>query len=141
MRQAIALTLVCLMFTGCAGRQVANTIPQSQYGDRDMSCRGLEQELSNVQEMIQNKIPQTDKTLKNVLLGTAGWFFIVPFFFMDLSKVEQVELESYRARYNHLQIVAADKDCGSQRKTLPSFEKMTKEQIAEMNTQFESDAE
>ncbi|HYL89771.1 MAG TPA: hypothetical protein VEU32_13515 [Burkholderiales bacterium] len=58
------------------------------------------------------KIPEADKTGQNVALGVAGVFLIVPWFFMDLSKADQVELEALRRRYNTLVIMASEKQCG-----------------------------
>ena len=75
-----------------------------------------------IEDEIQRLIPQTDKTGKNVALGVTGFFFIIPLFFMDLSKAEQIEIDAYRRRYNHLLIIAGDKQCGSERTEIPKFD-------------------
>jgi hypothetical protein len=76
-----------------------------------------------IQGEIQRLIPQTEKTGKNVALGVTGFFFIVPLFFMDLSQAEQIEVDAYRQRYNHLLIIAADKQCGTEGQPIPQFTK------------------
>ena len=55
-------------------------------------------------------IPASDKTAKNVALGIAGCFLLVPWFFMDFSQAEQTEINALRQRHNHLVILAGEKD-------------------------------
>lgn len=80
-----------------------------------------------IEDEIQRLIPQTNKTGKNILLGVTGFFFIVPLFFMDLSKAEQIEIDAFRRRYNHLVIIAGDKQCESDRVEIPRFNQPNKE--------------
>jgi hypothetical protein len=80
--------VVTSLLVGCAGR-AANPVMIQQYGDEKKSCQALEREMAFIQGEIQRLIPQTEKTGKNVALGVTGFFFIVPLFFMDLSKAEQ----------------------------------------------------
>jgi hypothetical protein len=70
---------------------------------------------------IQRLVPQTDKTGKNVALGVTGFFFLVPLLFVDLSQAEQIEVDAYRQRYNHLLIIAGDKQCGLNKTEMPDF--------------------
>ena len=65
----------------------------------------------------------TDKSDKNTKLGVAGIFLLVPFFFMDLSKAEQVEVNALIKRYNHLLEIGEVKGCSSEREAIPDFEK------------------
>ncbi len=90
-----------------------------QYGDERKSCKALEREISYIHDEINILMPQTEKTGKNVALGITGAIFIVPLFFMDLSQAEQMEVNAYRQRYNHLVILAEDKNCGWEREQLP----------------------
>jgi hypothetical protein len=48
---------------------------------------------------------------------------IVPLFFMDLSDAEQVEVNAYRKRYNHLLIIAGEKNCGIEAEPIPEIDK------------------
>ena len=123
MKKPICLLLaVSLTISACGGRP-ANPVMVEQYGDDRRSCKALEMEMSNTQQEIQQLIPQTDKTGKNVALGVAGWFLIVPWFFMDLSQSEQIEVNALRQRYNHLAIIAEDKRCGFDVHQIPAFTK------------------
>jgi hypothetical protein len=115
----VTLFLFLAIAPGCAGRS-ANLVMVNQYGDQNKSCAALEQEMSFTQQEISRLIPQTNKTAKNVVLGVTGWFFIVPWFFMDLSKAEQEEINALRQRYNTLAIIATDKGCGV-REQIPDF--------------------
>lgn len=115
----ITLCLIIVILNGCAGR-AANPVMVQQYGDENKSCKALNSEMQFVQSEITRLIPQTNKTGKNVLLGVTGWFFIVPWFFMDLSKAEQEEINALRHRYNHLAIIATDK-CSEAIDQIPDF--------------------
>lgn len=121
--------VVLLMITvaGCAGR-AANPVMVNQYGDEGKSCKALEKEILFTEEEIKRLMPATEKTGKNVALGVAGAFFLVPWFFMDLSKAEQIEVDAFRQRYNHLLIIAEDKGCHLNKKQLPDFKKPTESQ-------------
>lgn len=118
--------VVLLMITvaGCAGR-AANPVMVNQYGDEGRSCEALEKEILFTEEEIKRLMPETDKTGKNVALGVAGAVLIVPWFFMDLSKAEQIEVDAFRRRHNRLIIIAEDKKCGLNRQQIPDFEKPT----------------
>lgn len=118
----IAIIMLSVYLSGCAGR-AANPVMVQQYGDDRRSCQALEREMSFIQGEIQRLIPNTEKTGKNTALGVAGFFFIVPLFFMDLSESEQVEINAYRQRYNHLIIIAGDKECGMGKESIPEFKK------------------
>ena len=126
--KALLATLVAVtLCVGCAGR-AANPVMIQQYGDDKKSCQALEREMAFIQGEMQRLIPQTEKTGKNVALGVTGFFFLVPLFFMDLSKAEQMEVDAYRQRYNHLLIIAGDKQCGFDRTEIPAFTKPNKEE-------------
>jgi len=110
------------LILGCAGR-AANPVMVQQYGDDSRSCGGLEKEMLFIQSEIQRLIPETQKTGKNTALGVSGFFLIVPLFFMDLSDAEQVEVNAYRKRYNHLLIIAGEKNCGIEAEPIPEIDK------------------
>ena len=116
----VSIIVLLSFLSGCGGR-VANLVSSAQYGDEKKSCESLQFEMSATQDQINRLIPQTKKTGKNVLLGVVGWFLIVPWFFMDLSRAEQEEIDALRLRYNHLVIVATDKGCLEQREQIPDF--------------------
>ena len=90
LRKLGALTLSALLLLGCAGRE-AHPVSTYQYGDEKKSCKALEMELTFTEEKIQRLLPETKKTGKNVGLGVAGVFLIVPWYFMDFTKSEQIE--------------------------------------------------
>lgn len=73
---------------------------------------------------MQELLPKQNKTGKNVALGVAGAFFLVPWFFMDFSDAERVEYNALRNRYNHLASIAMSKHCRDDIQPLPSAEEM-----------------
>jgi len=120
------ISLLSLAMTSCAGRD-AMPVMVSQYGDGKKSCSRLEHELQTIQNEIQLLLPKQDKTGRNVALGVAGWFLLVPWFFMDFKNAEAQEYEAYRQRYNHLSAIAIDKSCGLDKEHYPSVHKMKRE--------------
>lgn len=113
---------ILLFLVGCGGR-AANPVMIQQYGDGKKSCQSLEMELSQIENEIQQLMPKTNKAGKNIALGVAGAFFIVPWFFMDLSQAEQMEVNAFRQRYNHLLIITSEKKCGLEKEVIPDFKK------------------
>ena len=111
MRNCIFLFLaMAIFFGGCAGRQA---YPVQSYlpGDDQKSCMILKAEMAQIENEIRKKLPKSDKTGSNVLLGTAGCFLIVPWFFMDSKGADKIEVEAFQRRYNALSLLAADKGC------------------------------
>lgn len=119
---ACSIMLAALILMGCAGRP-ANPIMVYQHGDEERSCDALERELELIGEDILALMPRTDKADKNTQLGVAGIFLLIPLFFMDISKAEQVEINALTKRYNHLLGIAVEKDCGFDLKPIPDFQK------------------
>lgn len=108
--------------TGCGGR-AANPVKSIQPGDSELSCEALRTEMANVEAQVATLIPESKKTGKNVALGTAGLFLIVPFFFMDSGAAEDAEIKAYRDRYGELQKMYAQKDAkkGGYKRIYPNW--------------------
>ena len=122
LKAGLVWIVITTLVIGCAGR-AANPIMIQQYGDDKKTCQALEREMTFIQGEIQRLIPKTEKTGKNVALGVTGFFCLVPLLFMDFSQAEQVEVDAYRQRYNHLLIIADDKQCGIKGQPIPEFSK------------------
>lgn len=120
----VACVVASIVF-GCAGRD-AHPIQAYQHGDTDKSCVALEKEISYTKTEIERLVPETQKAGKNVALGVAGAFLLVPWFFMDLSKAEQVEINALIQRHNQLAVIAADKECGFDVEPIPDLDEMKK---------------
>ena len=116
----ILLSASLVIMSGCGGR-TANPVLKSQYGDSKISCEGLQQDMSFVESEIRRLLPETEKTGKNVGLGVAGAFLLVPWFFMDFSDSEMIEINALRTRLNHLGILSEEKDCGFNFKRIEEF--------------------
>ena len=125
LKNICTIALTAILVVGCGGR-AANPVMVHQYGDELKSCKALELEIAFTEEEIRLLIPETEKTGKNVALGITGFLFIIPWFFMDLSKAEQIEVNALRQRYNYLVIIATDKECGLQKEKIADFEESAK---------------
>ena len=126
MRRTVAFVVLGSMAItgGCAGR-TPNPVPAYQYGDEKKSCERLAAEISQTEADIAAKLPKSDKTGSNVALGVAGAFLLVPWFFMDFSEADKVEVEALRRRYNNLVNISADKECALSYDVLPPFPEKT----------------
>lgn len=99
-----------LLLTACAGR-TPDPVPQRQPGDEEMSCEQLKQNIVDNQSEIISLMPKQSKTGKNVALGAAGAFFVVPLFFMDFSDAERIEIRGLQLRNNWLRVLHERKKC------------------------------
>jgi hypothetical protein len=102
--------ITALATTACVGRP-ANPIAVNQLGDEGRSCESLLAEMSQIEATIAARLPETYKTGKNTALAVAGAFFIVPWFLMDFTQSEKIEIEALRNRYIRLNSIAAGKKC------------------------------
>lgn len=125
-KKLLTTLLISTLTAGCAGH-APNPVLVSRPSDSEMSCRSLMAEMEEIDHNIRKLLPKSEKTGKNVALGVAGAFFLVPWFFMDFSDAEKVEIDAYQSRYNHLTRVYNDKQCS--RKKIQEIH--IKEQIEE----------
>lgn len=104
-KRLLHLALLSVLVSGCGGR-LANPVPDYRVGDERMSCGELRSEMAHIDTQVAKLLPDSKKTGKNVALGVAGWFLLVPWFFMDFSDAERVEIRSYQERYLALEKLA-----------------------------------
>lgn len=138
MRHTLVATVAIssiLTLSACAGR-APNPIQSYRPGDEHRSCAGLKQEISYIESEISRLLPKTNKTGKNVGLGVAGAFLVVPWFFMDFSEAEQVEVDAYRRRYNWLAELSSDKKCGFNYQEIPDFRKQKNDDKPQTENQW-----
>lgn len=111
MKKAILAIVVVVMVAGCAGRE-ANLEAEIKPGDANLTCEQISAERTRIRSKVAKLIPETDKTGANAALGVSGFFLAgVPWLFMDLSKAEQQEIQAYRDRDSHLEVLAIKKKC------------------------------
>lgn len=106
----IGLMVVAALMTACAGR-TPMPVASYQYGDEQKSCEELRAEMAGLDKRVQELLPDSQKTGKNVALGVAGAFFLVPWFFMDFSDSEKVEIRAYQDRAQALNGIMIRKQC------------------------------
>lgn len=120
------LLFTAISLSSCAGRE-PRPVETSQPGDYEKSCDTLNSEMKHLDEDILERFPKADKTGTNVGLGIAGAFLLVPWFFMDFSKADEIEISALIQRHNHLLIIAQDKGCDTERERIPTLEEMKKQ--------------
>jgi hypothetical protein len=152
-KKAILSSLLSIIFLGaasCAGR-TANPVAMYQPGDNALSCSGLRMTLANTQTDIDTIAPGANKTSSNVGLGIAGAFLLVPWFFMDFSGADEIELKALRRRYNYLIVLYNEKGCDTkQMMQMPTYEELKNNEdmrekffreLEELQVETEQDAE
>ena len=107
----MAFAVIVLPLSGCAGK-TANPIATKHPGDKTMDCEDIEAEMHDLDTRARRLLgEQSSKTGKNVALGIAGWFFLIPWFFMDLSDAERQEAQAMQDRGRHLLRLYNKKNC------------------------------
>jgi hypothetical protein len=119
LKKTLAILLSVSIFSaGCAHR-TPNPVQVSQLGDDTKSCRSLLNEMEETKAQIG--IADGDGNMqigKNVLLGVAGAFLIVPWFFMDLGNAATVEQRAAQSRGKRLAAIYEDRNCAKTEKEL-----------------------
>ena len=121
-----ALIVSTILLASCAGRD-PRPIQISQVGDNEKSCSTLETEMEFIDKDILERFPDASKTGSNAALGVAGVFLIVPWFFMDFSDADEVEVSALIARHNHLLITAKNKSCDTKQVRIPTLIEMRRQ--------------
>lgn len=101
---------IVLALTACGGR-TAMPVASYQYGDEDKPCDTLRAEMAEIETKVAALMPKTQKTGKNVALGVAGAWLIVPWFFMDFTDSERIEVQAYQDRARTLNAIMVRKQC------------------------------
>lgn len=110
LKELLGVLLILLLFSSCGGR-TANPIQVTKISDGNLSCVQLINEITYIDQEVRKLTKTADKQPKNVALLTAGAFFIVPYFFVDLQEAEKQEINALRARYFHLTRLARNQNC------------------------------
>lgn len=112
MRKTILpVSVSCALLTACV-HTTPNPVQVSQYGDDTMSCRTIENQMQDMQtQRMASDSAGDGQVAKNVGLGVAGAFLLVPLFFMDTSDAHSVEAKAAQARYKRLQALYEDRGC------------------------------
>lgn len=115
MRKALCCVLAASIFlAGCAGR-TASPIQIQRLGDDRMAEAAIHSEMAQIDRDISAKKRKQDNILTtNIVLGVAGFFVIVPWFFMNLKDAEGTEIEALKQRKTWLSDILdqqSAKDC------------------------------
>lgn len=109
-RLVVALSTVA--FLSACVHSTPNPVPVAQAGDDMMSCMSIENEMADMQaQQAASDSKGNGQVAKNVGLGVAGAFLLVPLFFMDTSDAHSVEARAAQARYKRLNGLYMDKGC------------------------------
>jgi len=95
----------------CAGAPPA-PITVSKASDKFLNCDQISSQIQTItREVNELSRKENSKQKSNYGLAAAGTFLIVPFFFMNLTESEKVELNAARGRYFALERMARERNC------------------------------
>ena len=106
----VGIVAFFFLLTACATKY-PQLVSSEQPQDKQLSCSQLHNEISTNEANIARLAKQQDKTLKNFLPGTTGLFFAIPWFLIDFSEEEAIEILSYEMRNQQLHDLALNKKC------------------------------
>lgn len=99
------------MIVSCAGAPPA-PVNVSKASDRFLNCEQISSQIQTITREVNNlSRKENSKQKSNYGLAAAGAFLIVPFFFMNLTESEKVELNAARGRYFALERMARERNC------------------------------
>ncbi len=112
MKEAICILLSMSIFLSGCGGHAANPVDRYMLGDEKKSCNSLYAEVSQLDDEIILKNKEiTDRETWNIILFVGGFFIIVPWFFIDCKKSQEVELDALKARKTALMNYYYEKGC------------------------------
>lgn len=112
MTRNISMVLICaVMLAACVGRApqpIATVMP----GDKRLTCGQIEAEIIQRQNgLLDIEQEKANRSRRNITMGIAGLFLLVPWFFMDLGTAPETEATALNKRLNTLKRFANSKDC------------------------------
>jgi hypothetical protein len=123
----VILCILCASFLNACGGRDPEPIIAIRYGDFKLSCEDIEYELLAIEPELSSRVGKRNKHAKNTALGVAGYFLVVPLFFMDFKNAEKMEYAAYKQRYDHLARIAERKECGAVANRYPTIEELETE--------------
>lgn len=110
-KHILVACLAVSMLGACRGRN-ASPIQVAQDRDINMTCSQIHHEMHAIQNHV-NKLHQerASSNAGNAAAVVGSIIFLPAIAFLDLSKAEQVEIEAYRSRYEHLNELLHSKHC------------------------------
>lgn len=116
-----------IFLNACGGREPA-PIKIVRNEDATRNCAYLVNEIEVIEARIDRLLPKTDKTLKNVAYGVAGFYTLfIPWLLVDFKNAEAKEYKALAARHDHLVGLANEKGCEFTAVEYPSEEDVREE--------------
>ena len=131
----VALFFSFVLFS-CAGSP-PKPVDVVQSGDYNLTCSELTSKINSAAQFGNElRSDETGKWKKNIGLAAAGGLLIFPYFFMDLTEGDDVEINAAKARYIHLHRIAVSKSCEGFDKNEPILDLQTN--LRRLNLLFEN---
>jgi hypothetical protein len=106
----ILIVFLLLLLNGCVTDSPA-PVELYQPADSFRSCDDLKWQILANQKLILKRVPKQNKLGQNIAAGVVGTVLVIPWFFMDFSESERVEIEGLQQRNQWLMNLAAHHQC------------------------------
>jgi len=132
MKKIISIMMLSslIFLNACGGREPAQ-IKTVRNEDATRNCAYLVNEIEVIEARIDSLLPKTnktEKTVKNVAYGVAGFYtFFIPWLLMDFKNAEAKEYKQLEARHRHLVKLANGKGCKFMAVNYPTEEEVKRE--------------
>ena len=110
-KNTICAIMCATILVACVGR-APQLIPSVQPNDKRLACNQIEAEIIQRQNsLLDLETEKANRQKRNIGMGIAGFFLIIPWFFMDLGTAPETEATAINKRLNTLKRYANTKDC------------------------------
>ena len=115
--------LASLIFLAACGGREPDPVRVVRNEDAKRNCAYLVNEVEVIEMKVHKLLPNTDKTMENLIYGVGGFYaFFIPWILVDFKNAEAVEYRALRARHAHLVEIAKSKNCEFKPLDLPNLE-------------------
>lgn len=111
MQKALAILAVTITLSGCAGRH-AEPIAANYATDSRLSCIRIVDEIAkHQQKLISLQAERSRINRRNINVGIAGSFLLIPLFWLNVTDAPEVEQYAIGGRLNVLNDLRDSKNC------------------------------
>ena len=115
---ALLVSLIfCTFYLGCSGR-TPEPVLCYQPGDDALSCENLKIEMAKCrQEIVLKSAAMKERKARNARLICFS-FLIYPLYQIDILEADEAEIQALNTRYNRLFMIALEKHCSLENRTM-----------------------
>ncbi len=111
MKKTLIILLTSVVLVSCVGRY-PSPISATHASDQKISCSRISSELAfHDRAQFNLQIERSRINRHNLTMGIAGFFVLIPLFFLNISDAPEIEQYAIARRMNKLQDLQTRKGC------------------------------